>query len=325
MAIELRHALSWKSWFYKVVVPCLRGLGPKAMDAALGFLGRGAVACRPTLRRTIAEAVARTKVILNADWDEPATRRALASHLGRMTARDLPIGGLTDAAVLARFDVSGREHLSAALNQGRGAIIVGSHLGAHLPALGWLDRQGVPLRLLVQRPRHVSPELHRLFDREGPHPQAGFSLRRAMTPGESAARVLRAYAALRDGMMVYLGGDILWPGPNCRPGRLLGFDRTFLAVWADLAALAEAPVLFLFANHKPKGRYALTLDPPRTIPPGGEDEAVAAFMTRLEAEIARHPADAMAYLLWPCFGPPAASVATADPRIGRRVAVAVGR
>ena len=325
MSIELRRALSWKSWFYKVILPTLRQLGPEATDAALGLLGRGAVACRPGLRRALAAAVARTKGKLAADWDEAATRAALASHLGRSAARDYPIAGLADAAVLARFEVAGAEHLNAALSQGRGAIVVGSHLGAHLPALGWLDRQGVPLRLLVQRPRHVSPELHRLFDREGPHPQAGFSLRRAMTPAESASRVLHAYAALRDGMVVYLGGDILWPGPNCRPGRLLGFDRTFLAVWADLAALAGAPVLFLFATHEPRGRYGITLDPPRTILPGGEDAAVATFLTRLETEIRRHPADALAYLLWPCFGPPAASMTTADPRIGRRVSVAVGR
>ncbi len=325
MSINPRHVLSWKSWFYRVVVPGLRRLGPEAADAALGFLGRSAVACRPTLRREIAEAVAQARVTLGASWDEPGTCLDLASNLGRHSARDYPIEGLTDAAVLARFDVAGAEHLADALSLGRGAIVVGSHLGAHLPALGWLDRQGVPLRLLVQRPRHVSAELARVFDRGGPHPQAEFSLRRAMTPLESAGRVLRARSALRDGMMVYLGGDILWPGPNCRPGRLLGFDRTFLAVWADLAALANAPVVFLFAAHGPQLRYALTLDPPRTVVPGGENEAIAAFMHRLEAEIARHPADAIAYLLWPCFGPPARSAAEADPRIGRRVSVAVGR
>ena len=54
MAVELRRALSWKSWFYRVVVPGLGRLGPAAADAALGHLGRAAVACRPALRRSIA-------------------------------------------------------------------------------------------------------------------------------------------------------------------------------------------------------------------------------------------------------------------------------
>ena len=324
MAIELRRALSWKSWFYRVLIPALRRLGPARADAALGGLGRLVVAGRPRLRRAVASGVARARDVLGADWDEAATRRALAGHLGRIAARDLPLDGLDDAALLDRFDAAGAGHLDAALARGRGAIVVGSHLGAHLPAMGWLDRQGAPLRLLVQRPKHVSAGLHRAFDRGGPRPQAGFTLRRAMTPAEAAARVLNARAALREGMIVYLGGDILWPGPNCRPGRFLGVDRTWLAVWADLAALTGAPVVFLFASHAPGGRYALTLDPPRAVTPGGEGDAVAAFLARLEAEIRRHPADAAAHLLWPCFGPPAASVAAADPRIGRRVSVAVG-
>ena len=146
-----------------------------------------------------------------------------------------------------------------------------------------------------------------------------------MPPTEAAQRLLSARSALRAGMAVYLGGDILWPGPNCRPGHFLGFDRTFLAVWADLAALTGAPVVFLVATHQPAGRYALTVEPIPPVRPGGEGQAVASFLGRLEAEIRRHPADALAYLLWPCFGPPAASVAQANPRIGRRVAVAVGR
>ncbi len=146
-----------------------------------------------------------------------------------------------------------------------------------------------------------------------------------MTPAESVERLLRARSALRDRLVVYLSGDILWPGPNCRPGRLLGVDRTFLAIWADLAAHSRSPVVFLFAKHRPRGRYALTFTPAQTIEAGGEDRAVARFLGTLEAEIAANPADAIAYLLWPCFGPPAESIATACPRIGRRVSVAIGR
>jgi lauroyl/myristoyl acyltransferase len=167
--------------------------------------------------------------------------------------------------------------------------------------------------------------LHSRFDVDANHPQSEFFLKRSMTPAEAVERLLRARSALRDGLVVYLSGDILWPGPNCRHGRLLGVDRTFLAIWADLAALARAPVVFLFAKHRPQGRYALTFDPARTIRPGAEDAAVGHFLRRLEDEIAANPADAVAYLLWPCFGPPADSIATACPRIGRRVSVAIGR
>ena len=320
-----RHALSWKSWYYNAVLPGLRRLGPGACDATLTAFGRAISASSPARRRAIAGAVARANSILGANWDEPVARRAVASNLARFSARDYPLDGVPDDEVLARFDVDGAEHLDSALAQGRGLVLVGSHLGAHVSAQHWLYRRGVPLRLLVQRPRHVSRDLHRRFDRDEVQPQSDFFLRRSMTPAESVERLLRARSALRDGLAVYLSGDILWPGPNCRGGRLLGVDRTFLAVWADLAAHSRAPVVFLFAKHRPGGRYALTFDPPRAIGPGAEDQAVAAYFRRLEAEIAENPADAVAYLLWPCFGPPAASIADACPRIGRRVSVAIGR
>ncbi len=319
-----RHVLSWKSWYYKVVLPGLRKLGPETCDAALTAFGRAVATASPRRSHQIAEAIRRTNSILRANWDEPDACKAVAGNLARFSARDYPLDGLPDDEVLARFDVEGVEHLDEALAQGRGVVLVGSHLGAHVSAQHWLYRRGMPLRLLVQRPRHVSRELHRRFDRDEVHPQSEFFLRRKMTPPESVGRLLRARSALRDGLAVYLSGDILWPGPNCRKGRLLGVNRTFLAVWADLAAQARAPVVFLFAQHRPKGRYALTIDPPRTIEPGAEDEAVAAYFRRLEAEIAANPADAVAYLLWPCFGPPAPSIAAACPRIGRKVSVALG-
>ncbi len=322
--MQLRLALTWKSWYYKVALPALRRLGPGPADAALGALGR-MVGATPGRRREIVRAVARARAVLGADWDEPATASGVAANLARYSARDYPLDGLTDEDVLARFDVFGGGHLDEALGRGRGAIVVGCHLGAHVSGLHWLYRRGVPIRSLVQRPGHVSRELHRRFDLAGPHPQSAFFLRRSMTPAESVDRLLRARSALRDGLAVYLTGDIPWPGPNGRSGRLLGVDRTFLAVWADLAAVARSPVVFLFAAHRPGGRYELTFEPPRSVEPGAEDLAVAAYLRRLEAAIAADPADAVAYLLWPCFGPPARSIADACPRVGRRVSVALGR
>src|SRR5206468_12722861 len=112
--------------------------------------------------------------------------------------------------------------------------------------------------LLVRRPRHVSTELDRRFDRAEAHPQSEFFLRRGLSPALAAERLLRARAALRDGLAVYLSGDIPWSGSNTRPGRLLGRSRTFLAVWADLAVVTRAPVFLVFCTHRPGGRYALT-------------------------------------------------------------------
>jgi lauroyl/myristoyl acyltransferase len=301
--VRLRHLLSWKAVFYDAALPLLRRLGPSRGDALLGALGRLVSALRPGRRRQIAASVARANDALGAGWDIPATTAAVAANIPRYLARDYPLDAPGDAKILSRFDVSGAHHLDDALAAGKGVVLVGSHLGAHVAGLHWLYRRGVPLRLLVQRPGHVSRDLKLRFDRGGPHPQPKLFLRRGLATGEAAERLLRAHAALRDGYAVYLNGDIPWPGPNARRGRLLGHDRPFLAIWADLAVLARAPALFVTCTHASRGRYSLDIAPPLDLRHGDEPAAVAAYLARLESAIRDHPADAVAHLTWPCFGP----------------------
>ncbi|MCA1684898.1 MAG: lysophospholipid acyltransferase family protein, partial [Planctomycetia bacterium] len=218
---------------------------------------------------------------------------------------DCPLDGSSGAEFFARFDVRGVEHLDGALALGRGVILVGSHLGAHLSAAHWLYRREAPLRMLIQRPQHVSRLLHDRFDVEtGPHPQSGFFLRRYLTPEEAAKRIFRTRSALRDGLIVYLKGDVPWSGANTRPARFLGRERTFQSLWAEFSGLFRAPVVPVFCTHLPGGRYELTFDPALDVARGQEGEAVARYVARLEAEIRAHPADAVGHLLWPCYGHP---------------------
>ena len=302
--MTFRHFLSWKPLFYESLLPLLQRLGPARADAVLGGLGRAlATAWRPR-RRELAEALGRVRETLNAEWDRDATRTALEENTVRFLARDCSLDGADEADFFARFDVLGFENLQEALGRGRGVILVGCHLGNHLSGMHWLYRRGVPLRLLIQRPRHVSRFLQDRFDvADGPHPQSGFFLRRDLSPEVASQRIFRTRSALRDGMAVYLKGDVPWVGANTRPGRLLGFDRDFQSLWAELAGLFRAPVVPMFCTHRPGGRFALTFDPAWTVARGGEEAAVARYLARLEAEIRAHPADAIAHLLWPCYGP----------------------
>jgi lauroyl/myristoyl acyltransferase len=232
-------------------------------------------------------------------WDVPATSRALAENAARFAARDYPLDGLSDRDLAERFDVRGEEHLREALALDRGVVLVGSHLGAYLAGVHWLHRSDIPLRLLVQRPCHVSQSLQRWFDRPDPaHPQSAFFLRRDLPPLEASRRILHARAALRDGYAVYLSGDVPWCSSNARRGRFLGREGSFLGVWADLAILSAAPAVALFCTHQPGGRYRLCFEEPWRLAPGDGDAAVRRYLARVEAEVAAAPAEGVAYLTW---------------------------
>ncbi len=300
---RLRHVWSWKFAFYDILLPALRALGPAWGDRILGSLGRLAMAIRPRRRARLRSALRRAGAALDADWSMPTVWPALAANTARFLARDYPLDGQPDAAVLARFDVRGYERLRVALERGRGAILVGSHLGAHIAGVHWLYRRGLPLRLLVQRPRHVSRELNGRFDAEGPHRQSDLFLRRDLSPAVAVERLLRACAALRDGLAIYMNGDIPWSGPNTCPGRLLGRSHRMLAIWTELAVLTQAPVFLVFCTHAPAGRFALEIEPLGWLRPGEEATAVADYLRQLEGRIANSPADAVAHLVWPCYEP----------------------
>lgn len=315
--MSYRHFLSWKSLFYELLLPALRRLGPSRGDAVLGVIGRLTAAAWPLRNRQLAAALDRARDALGSGWNSAGLRGQLAANVARFQARDYLLDLPGDEQVLSRFDVDGYDSLRAVQEAGQGVILLGSHLGAHLAGLHWLYRRGVPLRVLVQRPWHVSGELNRRFDRDGLHPQSGFFLRRDLPPGQCVERLLRARLALRDGLAVYLTGDIPWTGPNARAGRLLGISHRFLSVWADLSALTHTPVFQISCSHRPGGRYAISIEPIGTIAPGAENEAVARYLSRLETQIAADPTDAVAHLLWPCYGPPSHAPATAFRRSRR--------
>jgi hypothetical protein len=98
-------------------------------------------------------------------------------------------------------------------------------------------------------------------------------------------------------------------------------ERPFQALWAECAGLFRAPVVPVFCTGRPGGRLALEFDPPWEVARGAEGAAVARYLARLESAIVAHPADAVAHLLWHCYGPatdPESALSKRRPPIRRR-------
>ena len=170
------------------------------------------------------------------------------------------------------------------------------------PELHWLFRRGVPLRLLVQRPRHVSRELNRRFDAGGIHPQAEMFLRRDLSPAVAVERVFRAGAALprRHGDLPerrhtvdrpqYLPRAICWAVPSA--------SSPSGPSWPYLPARRSS---WCFAPTDRAAASRSRSRPWATCGPARKQTAVADYLKQLEARIAMSPADAVAHLVWPCY------------------------
>jgi len=299
--VTIRRIFTWKSLVYGAMLPALRPF-PVFAERVLAACGRLCWAL-PHRRRRLARQLDAAAGALNLPPLGPADRSNFAANTARFVARDYLLGRFDDQEPDRRFEISGREHIINALRDGRGVLLLGSHFGAHVAGIHWLNRQGWPLRMLIQRPKHVSKRLAGAFDRDAgdPFAQSAFFLRRHLPPIECARRVLRVHEAIRRGMVVYLSGDVPWESRNARPARLLGREQTFLSVWADLAALTGAPVVPMFCGHRPGGGHRLTFDTPWHVRPGEEGEAVERYIRRLERAIRDDPTDAVAHITWPCY------------------------
>ncbi|GIW85965.1 MAG: hypothetical protein KatS3mg108_0289 [Isosphaeraceae bacterium] len=297
-----RTLLSWKGWFYDLALPQLAKLPPHHADRALTTLGL----TLPTLywpqRQLLHHAVLRASAALQLNHhDRLALHRQLAAHTPRFLARDLLLNGLDHHAALNRFVLSGQHHLHDALAAGRGAILLGAHFGAYLPALHALFRL-TPLRALLQLPQHASNFLRsQLTNTSPPHPQNLLLLKRNLPPPHAAHTLLHARAALRDGFPLATFGDITHP--NGQPTPWLGQTLRLQTAWINLALCCCSPVIPLFATHLPAGRFLIHFEPPLHLSPQSPHSALTEFLNHLERHVRSHPHEAIPYWTWPAYQP----------------------
>ncbi len=190
------------------------------------------------------------------------------------------------------YEMIGEEHLERAAEEGRGAILVGAHLGS-------FDA----LRLLAERKNSIVNVLMFTTNAERIN-----TLFRELSP-EMDARVIRVDPAsvdsvfairecLRRGELVAILGDRIEPGDQNRTIRipLLGELVKLSQAPFLLAALLECPVLMILAFREGPGRYSVFVEKladrvgsPRCERDKGVAELLAAYAGRLEFYCKRYP------------------------------------
>jgi lauroyl/myristoyl acyltransferase len=292
-----RHAL-------RVLMPLLRRAPAPVSAAVIEGLGWINYRLVPGNREIYEGAVRRGREETGEDWDDQEVARQLASGLVHWRSRDRLLDGLTDEQALGRFEVEGREHLDRAYAQRRGVILLGNHFGSHLHPSHWLYREQYPLRLFMERPRHVSNYMTRQFQTDGPLGQEKLFISRRSTPTEAAASILRAMRILNAGMVLQIAGDVRWQGSHTAPAQFLGSTHLFSTTWVVLAAMTAAPVVPVFCRPDRRGSYLLEFQPafrvPAETPRNGQDTRYVQKALDLVAEQVRlYPDQSNDYFTWP--------------------------
>ncbi len=300
-----RDVLRWKSWFYRGLLPILSRRGAVRAGADLESMGRLIHDTWSPRRRNLKKIVPREVLQADSERSPDEIVRGISSQLLRYLARDFILDRIAPEAWQDLFEVEGYEAVQELNDRGQAAIFLGSHLGGHIAAVHWMIAHGIPFRMLVQRPRHVSPGLDAWFEQE--HPiceQRKLFLRRDLNASEGARRTMDVRRLVRHGVSVYTNCDICWSGPNTDACQFLGQEVRFQSIWIDIAMLLGCPVIGVECRQIPGGRFRLIFRDPIAISSGdSRSEVFERTVARLERAILDYPDDAIAHLTWSMFRP----------------------
>ena len=222
----------------------------------------------------------------------PATLRDGARHVHTFASTILDrvflLGGDLD-----RFDVevSGLDDLHRLLDQGRGVLLFGSHLGS-FEVLRVLSQQRPEFAIRVVLDRAHGKAMTELLDTL--NTEIAATVIDAGQDGPSVA--LAIGAALEQGAMVALLVDRSQEGGPTRPVPFLGAPAEFpVAPWL-LAAVLKVPVMLAFGLYRGGARYDLVFEPfsegvdlPRRDRQAGVDALIRRYAERLEHHVRSAP------------------------------------
>jgi lauroyl/myristoyl acyltransferase len=211
---------------------------------------------------------------------ERVVRRGFALY-GRYWGEAFRLENLSQEDIRRRMSIEGREHLDAALGEGRGVILAVPHLGNWDVGAAWVVAEGYQLTTVVERLKPAE-----LFDRFVAYRRAfGIEILPLDNGSESMRGLLRA---LRAGRVVALVCDRDLTGHGL-PVRMFGATATMPGGPAALAIKTGASLLPSGVFHDRKGgRWVSVVRPAIRVEPSGDQRAdVLALTQRLAEEFER--------------------------------------
>jgi len=189
------------------------------------------------------------------------------------------------------IEIDGLPALEAAMDGGRGVLLVGSHQGS-FEALRAISarRPDVPLRVLLDKQK--TPAMTELL--EALAPEVGAAV--IDTTQSGVAITLAAAEACRRGAMVALLADRAREHEVLRHADFLGRPAPWpVGPWL-LANALQVPVLLCFGLYLGANRYRLVFEPfadplaiPRSSREAALDAVIARYVARLEHYARRYP------------------------------------
>jgi predicted LPLAT superfamily acyltransferase len=197
------------------------------------------------------------------------------------------LSGRTDGLGFTR---TGQEHLARQLATGRGAVLLGAHLGSFEALRAGGLQEGVPINVVGYFAN--AARANALFARLHP----GQAARVIHLGDDPVGTMVRVRARVDAGALVALLGDRTGLGERVVRARFFGEDADFPAGPFLLASLLRCPVFLVFGLYREPNAYDLCCEPfaERLDLPRGEREqglrqAAQRYATRLEQLARRAP------------------------------------
>lgn len=235
-----------------------------------------------------------SRAYLSRALGRPATLWDVARHIHTFAATILDRVFLLGDPDMRRFDlrISGTEGVLAQLAQGRGVLLIGSHLGSFEALRGLAQtRPDIEVRAVLDKSQ--TPAMTQLL--EELNPTVAASVIDASQGG--VAVTLGIKQAIDAGAMVTLLADRVYPGETVLRAPFLGENAAFPSSPWLIAAALQVPVSLAFGLYRGGNRYDLvfeTFSDGLRIERSDRAQALAALAERYARRLEHH-ARAMPY------------------------------